>query len=370
MNQSDLTWALLSRREYGQRYDELTVSSRTKLDAWFREAESADKVWDVRAMREFGADLARHGNTDLGVGAIRDGVLIRDSAEARVTADIVEPLGEGSHPVLVYIHGGAWQLGRARDYRQLAFRYAESGFVVINVDYRLAPEAPFPAGYEDCEYAVRWAAEVAAEYGGDPAQLAIGGDSAGCNLAAAVAGTLASDPQGPKIGAALLIYGIFDLVPWWQDPPASAQDDSRALILDAYFGSDWRADEDALLADPRVSPLHIADKLPPSFVVVGSEDPLLAQSATLATALARADIEHEYVVESGVPHNFMNLELAYPQSRRVVDSSVSFLKSHLLRARESSNPVRPTNVQTGAAAVGRPGMNRPSESGDFGVSRL
>src|SRR5207245_2005230 len=169
MNQSDLTWALLSRREYGQRYDGLTASSRTKLDAWLREAESADKVWDVRAMREFGADLARYGNTDLGVGAIRDGVLIRDSAEARVTA----------------------------------------GIVVINVDYRLAPEAPFPAGYEDCEYAVRWAAEVAGEYGGDPAQLAIGGDSAGCNLAAAVAGTLASDPHGPKIGAALLIYGIF-----------------------------------------------------------------------------------------------------------------------------------------------------------------
>src|SRR5207253_7180411 len=125
-----------------------------------------------------------------------------------------------------------------------------------------------------------------------------------------------------------------------------------------------------LLEDPRVRPLHMADKLPPSLVVVGSEDPLLAQSAMLAAALARADIEHEYVVESGVPHNFMNLELAYPQSRRVVVASVSFLKSHLLRARESPNPVRPTNVQTGAAAVSRPGMNRPSESGDFGVSRL
>src|SRR5439155_1342197 len=159
------------------------------------------------------------------------------------------PKGEGTFPVLVYLHGGGWVAGSSKSHRKLAFRFAEAGFLVFNVDYRLAPEAPFPAPYDDCEYAVRWAARVARDYGGDPDRLAIGGDSAGGNLSAAVAVTLADDPSAPKVRAALLIYGVYDMasMPRGETPEEAAGVD---VMVRGYLGDDM----DALMKDPRVSP--------------------------------------------------------------------------------------------------------------------
>src|SRR5215468_908484 len=157
---------------------------------------------DMRRMIDlFGGFL----NADLPpVGARHDRVPAGDG----VTADVVVPKGSGPFPVLVYLHGGAWICGSPVTHRKLGHRFAEAGYLVVNVDYRLAPEHPFPTPVEDCIGAIRWAAREAKRFGGDASRLAVGGDSAGGNLAAASAAALHGDAAAPK--ACLLIYGVFD----------------------------------------------------------------------------------------------------------------------------------------------------------------
>ena len=173
------------------------------------------------------------------VGAFHEAVPVREG----VSADVVVPRGAGPHPVLVYLHGGGWVCGSPKTHRKLGYRFAEAGYLVFNVDYRLAPEHPFPTPFEDCLAAVRWAQREAARFGGDPARLAIGGDSAGGNLAAAVSAALAGDPACPK--AALLIYGVFDFGMFGDVALAAAGDPKAAeigremveMMVGAYLGT-------------------------------------------------------------------------------------------------------------------------------------
>ena len=200
----------------------------------------------------------------------------------------------------------------------------------MNVDYRLAPEHPFPAGFEDCVAAVRWAAREAERFGGDPERLAIGGDSAGGNLSAATAIALARDHSAPRIGAALLLYGVFDFATIRDglDADERLAEVGRGmldLMVHSYLGA---SAPPALLHDPRVSPLHAAEHLPPSFVVVGGADPLLGQAQRLAEALERAGVAHEHVLVDGMPHGFAQMEF-FPQARQTIDRMVEFLRKHL-----------------------------------------
>lgn len=264
------------------------------------------------------------------VGALHEKVTVRETEGRGLHADVVVPAGRGPHPVLVYLHGGGWVSGSPRTHRKLAHRFAEAGFLVVNVDYRLAPEHPFPAGFEDCVNAVRWAAREAERFGGDPTRLAIGGDSAGGNLCAATAIALARDRSAPRIGAVLLLYGVFDFA---TIRDGLAADERMAqigrgmldLMVHSYLGA---APSPSLLRDPRVSPLHAAEHLPPSFVVVGSADPLAGQAERLAAALGRGGVPHEHVVVEGMPHGFAQMEF-FPQARQTLDRMVEFLRKHL-----------------------------------------
>jgi len=123
---------------------------------------------------------------------------------------IYTPVGTAPFPVLVYFHGGGWVIGNLDTHdgvcRSLANRV---GCIVVSVDYRLAPEHPFPAAPEDCYAATRWVAEHAATVGADRGRIAVGGDSAGGNLAAVVA-LMARDRGGPKLVHQLLIYPATD----------------------------------------------------------------------------------------------------------------------------------------------------------------
>jgi acetyl esterase len=293
---------------------------------------AANPPRNAHEMRETIDGLAPMLNADLPeVGDFHEKVLVRERAEKAVTADIVVPKGEGPHPVLVYLHGGGWICGSPVTHRKLGYRFAEAGYLVFNVDYRLAPEHPFPAPFDDCLEAVRWASRVAQRYGGDASRLAVGGDSAGGNLSAAVACALADDASAPTIRACLLIYGVFDFARMSQgdpsDPMYEVGRELTEIMVGSYLG---RERPPRLLADPRVSPLHVAEKLPPSHVVVGSLDPLAGDAQALVGALQRAGVPHEHIVVEGMPHGFAQMEFL-PQARESIDRMVKFLGAHLGR---------------------------------------
>jgi acetyl esterase len=285
-------------------------------------------------MRRLLDGFAGFMNGDLpAVGAFHDAVPVREG----VTTDVIVPQGAGPHPVLVYLHGGGWVCGSPKTHRKLGYRFAEAGYLVFNVDYRLAPEHPFPTGFDDCIAAVRFAQREAARYGGDARRMAIGGDSAGGNLAAAVSAALASDPARPK--AALLIYGVYDFGMFGSSSfevqaaatanPAGAEmgREMVEMMVAAYLGKPSDARE-TLARDPRVSPLGVAAKLPPSHVVVGSADPLAVQSEALVKALAQAGVAHEHFVDDGMPHGYAQMEML-PGARPAIARMVEFLKKHV-----------------------------------------
>lgn len=266
------------------------------------------------------------------VGALHPAVAV-DGLPAEVTADVVVPKGSGPWPVLVYLHGGGWVCGSPTTHRKLAYRFAEAGYLVFNVDYRLAPEHPFPTPFDDCVAAIRWAARVAGRYGGDASRLALAGDSAGGNLSAAAAIALADDPD-LEISAVLLLYGVFDFatlgggvstVPAASAALAEAGDRLIGLMVDSYLSPSRPAE---LVADPRVSPIHGAERLPPCHIVCGSADPLVEQARVLAEALDKAGIDHECVVVDDMPHGFAQMEF-FPQARASIEEMAAFLDRHL-----------------------------------------
>jgi len=279
-------------------------------------------------MRRMIDGFAAFMNADLPeVGAFHEGVSISEG----VSADVVVPKTAGPHPVVVYLHGGGWICGSARTHRKLAFRLAEAGFLVLNVDYRLAPEHPFPTPFEDCVAALRFARREAARWSGDAARIAVAGDSAGGNLAAATSAALADDPARPK--AAVLIYGVFDFATIGQGampgipadgPLADLGRQMIELMVSSYLGNAG----ERLAADVRVSPLHAADRLPPSHVVVGSADPLAAQAEALVKSLSRAGVRHEYFVDAGMPHGYFQMEFLAP-ARPAIERAIDFLRKHV-----------------------------------------
>lgn len=231
------------------------------------------------------------------VGAVYEDVLLREVAGWRLTADIAVPFGEGPHPVLVYFHGGGWTMGSPKTHRRVAREFAAAGYLTVNVDYRRAPKHRFPAAFDDCVFATQWAAQYASRYGGDPQRLAVGGDSAGGNLAAAV---LAHYGQqgGLQLRAGVLIYGVFDYHKAIGALGMTGPDTQFYLPVDAY---------EALRGDYRVSPLHACATFPPCYIGVGTKDPLLPESCALAAALQAAGIAHDLHVIEGAPHGFFQL---------------------------------------------------------------
>jgi acetyl esterase len=233
------------------------------------------------------------------IGAFHENVELRPG----LAADIAVPQGAGPYPVVVYLHGGGWVAGSPKSHRKLGMQFAEAGFLTINVDYRLAPEHPFPAGFDDCVFAIKWAAQNAARYRGDANRIAVGGDSAGGNLTAASVAALSSENYtGAKPKAALLIYGVFDFPAVIQ---RSSDDLPIQMMARAYLGSAYPA----ALEDPRVSPLRAIKPgaLPPTFVICGTADVLIAETNAVAEALKRADIRHEVKIHDEMPHGFLQM---------------------------------------------------------------
>ena len=240
-------------------------------------------------------------------------VTIAEVGGWRIRAAVWSPPATGV-PVVLHIHGGGWAVGNHLTHRGLAAELVAAGFVVVSLDYRRAPKHRFPAAFDDCRLALEWCADRIGDYGGDPARIAIAGDSAGANLAAAV---LVHDDSIARAG--VLLSGIFEY-----------HEALRALagVLGAQAGDDLgyvrTADFEMVRGDPRLSPLCAAAHLPRSYIGVGDRDPLVDQSRRLRAALDEAAMPHVYDEIAGAPHNYVQLP-GHPCYRDGIDRMVGFL---------------------------------------------
>ncbi|MFF2041430.1 alpha/beta hydrolase [Kitasatospora sp. NPDC058170] len=211
----------------------------------------------------------------------------------------------GRLPALLYLFGGGWTLGSPDTSDAICRRLTNAvGCVTASVGYRLAPEHPFPAAVHDCRAAARWLAEHADTLGIDPARLAVGGDSAGGNLTAALT-LLARDEGGPALRHQLLVYPNTD---YRADTPSLREHDDPALFNRrsvAWYWGHYLADP----ADgdhPHASPLRAADLagLPPATVITAEYDPLRDEGEQYAEALRAAGVPVEARRYAGMPHGF------------------------------------------------------------------
>ena len=258
------------------------------------------------------------------IGNFLTKVEISKKEDHSLTTDIHVPEGEGPFPILVYFHGGGWISGSPKSHRKICHRFAEAGFLVFNVDYALAPENPFPQGFDECCESVRWVVANAEKYKGDSNRLSVGGDSAGGNLTAACAASLADDSE-VDIKKILLIYGVFDFLSMGETSDVLVDTDTD-LMMEMMVGSYLGPERDeAVLSDPRVSPIHVSDKLPPAHILCGTLDGLMAGSKILAEKLNSQGIENEEFYYENMPHGFLHFEDFFPESRQAIDRMVAFL---------------------------------------------
>ncbi|MCA1683072.1 MAG: alpha/beta hydrolase [Actinobacteria bacterium] len=242
------------------------------------------------------------------VRAVEDRVIPGPGGDVPIR--IYRPDADGPVPTVVFFHGGGFVIGSIEthdDHTRLICRDVES--VVVSVDYRLAPEHPFPAGFEDCLAATRWAAEHVDELGGDVNRIAVAGDSAGGNLAAAVA--LATKDAGPTLAAQLLIYPCVDFREGGDLHPSRIENGEGLFLTTedmAWFGSHYLSD-DAHRQDPRASVLLAADLagLPPAVVGTGEYDPLRDEGEAYAKGLEAAGVKVVQRRYDGLIHGFFGM---------------------------------------------------------------
>lgn len=236
--------------------------------------------------------------------------------------------GAAAKPLLIFYHGGGWVIGGLDEYAGVCSNLAaKSGCVVVAVDYRLAPEHPFPAAVDDCYATLEWVAANAADLGADASRIAVSGDSAGGNLAAVVS-LLARDNNGPKISYQALIY------------PAVALDASRfesykengeGLFLTTrtmdYFGNHYQPD----LADFRAVPLNARDLagLPPALVLVAGYDPLRDEGKAYATRLMQAGVPTVLTEYTGMIHGFFSMSGVMDAGKQALNQVAGALRDAL-----------------------------------------
>lgn len=238
----------------------------------------------------------------------------------------------GTPGVLVYFHGGGWCIGSIETHDAECRSLANgTGAVVVSVDYRLAPEHPFPGAYDDAVAAVRWAAAHAGELGADGTRLAVGGDSAGGNLAAVV--SLALRDSGPPIAFQLLVYPVADLTLTHPSIDENAEGYFLTKETMEWFRGHYLREGAAEPRDPRVSPLHApADALPglpPALVITAEFDPLRDEGEAYAEALRAAGVEVTATRFDGMIHGFFAMRDFLPEGKAAMDQACEALSAAL-----------------------------------------
>ncbi len=231
--------------------------------------------------------------------------------------------------MLVYFHGGGWTIGDLDTHDVLCRQLANfSRCAVVSVDYRMGPEHRFPAAVDDCLAATYWVRRHADALGLDPARLAVGGDSAGGNLAAVVA-LLARDAGDLPIAYQLLIYPATDMRCGHPSHAANGQGYLLETPTIVYYRGNYIADE-ACYLDWRASPLLHADlaKLPPALVLTAGFDPLRDEGLDYANALVAAGNRATYVCFERQIHGFITMGKVLDEA----NTAVAMCAAELARA--------------------------------------
>jgi acetyl esterase len=263
--------------------------------------------------RTFGL-LKMAGGTYAQVDLVRNLVIpgsggtIPSRDQAGTNARLYLPGKENTYPLFVFLHGGGWVVGGLNSADNMArFICKYAGCAVISVDYRLAPEHAFPAAVEDSYTAVTWAAGHAAELSAASSQILVGGDSAGGNLAAAVA-QLARQRRAPVISAQVMFYAGLDGA--HLDTQSYKDFGEKSLGLskrDVEWYLDQYTPEPQDRLDPRVSPLLAKDLsgLPPALVVTAEFDVLRDEGEAYASRLREAGVKVKLMRCNGMTHGFL-----------------------------------------------------------------
>jgi acetyl esterase len=269
-----------------------------------------------RAM--FVAMMQMFGPKDVPVGGVKN-LSVGDIAMRMYT-----PVASGGAalPTLIYFHGGGFVIGDLETHDGLCRQFAnEGGFAVIAVDYRRAPEHKFPAALDDAIAAVEWVETHASELGVDANRIAVGGDSAGGALAAAVA-QHAKAEGAPKIAFQMLLFPVTQI----GGETSSLREFAVGYFLDKAT-LDWfykqYVPEGQDKSDPRVSPLNAVDfkGLPPAYVMLGGFDPLHDEGMQYAKKLRDAGVAVEIADYPGLVHCFIYMQAVLPQAHEAVSTA-------------------------------------------------
>ena len=246
---------------------------------------------------------------------------------------LYRPLATGhALPVLVYLHGGGWSIFSIDTHDRLMREYAQAtGAVVVGVDYALSPEHRYPVALEQCVDTVRWLREHAQDLRIDASRLALGGDSAGANLALCTALVLRDEGSGRDPRALLLNYGGFDT--FISEEARAALGTSDDMLSGEEMDAFWRSylgDDPRNRQDPLAVPMHASlHGLPPAFLVLAERDVLAEQSVRMADALR----EHGNAVElrryPGASHSFLEAMSVSSLAQQAIADSADWLKVRL-----------------------------------------
>lgn len=270
------------------------------------------------------------GRADRGAEISSATAVLEDGTELPLRVYRPQSAGTASLPVVVNFHGGGWVSGDVRQSEWWASSIAaQAGVVVVSVDYRLAPEHPFPIPVEDCYAATVWVSEHAGELGVDASRLAVMGDSAGGNMAAVVS-MMARDRGGPDVALQVLLYPSVDITQAFdsEEQNASAPILGRLDIDNVprlYF---LNSDRDP--GDPYASPLRGKhDGLPPALIQTAQFDPLRDHGVAYTAALRAAGVHVRYTNYVGAVHGYASLPGIAPAARQALAEAVSMVGESL-----------------------------------------
>jgi acetyl esterase len=304
----------------------LHPQARAVLDQMAETGNPPINELSVKKARQDSEAMASLQGTPEPVASVED--RMAPGSGGGIPVRIYTPFGKSPFPVLVYFHGGGWVIGNIESSDSLCRLLANAaGCVVVSVDYRLAPEYPFPAAVDDAYDATKWVAANAAAFSGDSSRIAVCGDSAGGNLAAVVA-QIARDRGKPAIRFQLLIYPVTDAA---CDTPSYNENAEGYFLTKAAMQWFWNhyVQNDADRNHPYASPLRASSfaGLPEALVITAEFDPLRDEGERYGECMRAAGTPVQLTRYDGMIHGFFTMSGVIDQGGIAIQQAAAALRT-------------------------------------------